>query len=196
MSYRLDDVKQRHREAPNSFSMPREQARCSLALGEIVSVGIYPEPNNAQAPEWLWVRVENARPTGMYIGVLLDSPKNVPVLAAGNRIEFGPDNVAEIYIEEGDERWFDASKLAMVSGHVAHEGAWPGRLMRIPPMSQEYSGWLIFSGAEPPAYIKDFSNFTPTPLLEVLGLYPNIATVLASPVSTEWNWDADAAEYR
>lgn len=196
MSYCLDDVAKRHKEAPNAFSLPRQESRCRLPVGEIVSVGVFPEQGGLEMPDWIWVRVENVRPTGLYIGVLLDAPPNVPALSAGNRIEFGPDNVAEIYIEEGDERWFDQSKLAMVSGHVRHEGQWPGRLMRIPPMAPQYSGWLIFSGQESPDYIKDFSNFTPTPLDQMIQVYPNLSTVLAAAIGAEWKWDADEAEYR
>jgi hypothetical protein len=84
----------------------------------------------------------------------------------------------------------------MVSGYIVNNNAWPGKLMRIPPMSPEYSGWVIYNGVEPPEYTNDFSNFLSARLDEVVRRYPNTLTVLASPVGSEWLWDPEAAEYR
>ncbi|MGH9548116.1 MAG: immunity protein Imm33 domain-containing protein [Terriglobales bacterium] len=195
MSYRLDDVALRHREYPDGFSIPRADVRYNLPIGEIVSIGFVAENGDANNPEWVWTRVDVAREGGRYIGVLLDDPKTVPSLKSGNRIEFTADNMWEIYIEEGDARWIDQSKLAMVSGHVANEAAYPGRLMRIPPMAPEYSGWLIYSGQEPPEYVRDFGNFVSKRLDEMLSRYPNLDQVLAGPIGSTWNWDPETAEY-
>lgn len=195
MSYRLYDVASRHKQDPSGFSIPRAVIRNRMQSGEIVSIGLVSEHGDPENPEWLWTRIEIAREGGRYIGVLLDSAKSVPILETGNRIEFTADNIWEIYIEEGDARWIDGSKLAMVSGYVESNGAWPARLLRIPPMAPEYSGWFIFSGEEPPDYIKDFSNFISIPIYDLINRFPNLQSVLAAPIATEWKWDHDAAEY-
>lgn len=193
MTYRLDDVVQRHRAEPNAFSIPRAAVRHSLQVGEIVSVGLVPE--EMEMPEWVWLRTEIVRDGGRYIGTLLNKPQSIAQLEEGYRVEFTADNVLTIYIEEGDERWIDRSKLAMVSGYVVEGPGWPGRLMRIPPHAEEYSGWFIFSGTEPPDYIKDFTNFSSQPLSALIDAYPNLDTVLASPFGAEWRWDPEAFEY-
>jgi len=194
MSYRLYDVAEHHRQQPEGFTIPREVERFSLQPAEIVSIGLVPE--HGEAPEFMWMRIELARGAGRYIGILLEKPHTVPGLDANNRIEFSAENIFEIYIEEGDSRWFDETKLAMVSGHVADHGGWPARLMRIPPMAPEYSGWLIYSGQEPPEYVKDFDNFVSKPLTEMVQLFPNLRSVLATPVGSDWKWDAQSAEYQ
>jgi hypothetical protein len=194
MTYWLYDVGEHHRQQPEGFAIPREAERYSMEPGDIVSVGFVPE--NGESPEFMWMRVELARGEGRYIGILLEKPKTLPGLDANNRIEFSAENILEIYIEDGDPRWFDDTKLAMVSGYVLTAGAWPGRLMRIPPMAPEYSGWFIYTGHEPPEYIRDFDNFVSKPLAEMVQQFPNLRSVLATPIGSDWRWDAEAAEYR
>jgi hypothetical protein len=194
MTYRLFDVATHHLQQPEAFSIPREAERLHLEQGEIVSIGLVPE--SGETPEWMWARVEMVRGEGRYIGALLDKPKTVPALMAGNRIEFTFTHVLELYIEEGDARWIDQSKLAMVSGYIVNDNAWPGKLMRIPPMAPEYSGWVIFNGTEPPQYASDFSNFLSAPLEEAIRRYPNLQSGLASPVGSEWRWDPESCEYK
>jgi hypothetical protein len=194
MTYRLYDVAMHHLQEPESFAIPREEERLSFQPGDIVSIGFLAE--SAQSPEWSWTRIELAREGGRYIGVLLDRLKTIPALAPGYRIEFAANNILQLYIEEGDHRWVDQSKLSLVSGYIVNDNAWPGKLMRVPPMAPEYSGWVIFNGTETAEYASEFSNFLSTSLQEVVRRYPNVLTVLASPIGSEWLWDHESAEYK
>lgn len=196
MTYRLENFENVHRQQPKDFCIPRLEERLALQPGEHVLLGLVSETSNAQGPEPAWVRIEQVRQQSKYVGILLENPQTVQALRAGYRLDFGPENVAEIFVEEGGYRWIDEGKLSMVAATIIQENGWPGKLMRIPPMDQEYSGWFIMTGSEGSQYMRNMGNFTPIRLSEVVRRYPIMRSVLFAPVGTEWQWDGEALEYR
>lgn len=196
MTYRLENFENRHRQQPRDFCIPRLEERLSLQPGEHILVGLVAENSSGNPPEPAWVRIEQVRQQGKYVGILLENPQTVPALRAGYRLEINPEHVAEIFVEEGGHRWIDEGKLAMVAATIIQENGWPGKLMRIPPMAQEYSGWFVMTGSEASQYMRNISNFTPIRLAEVLRRYPIMRSVLFAPIGSEWQWDQEELEYR
>lgn len=192
--YFLENVEDLYRENPQVMCIPRLEERTRLQVGEVVRIGLIKE--GGSEAEKMWVRVETARGEGRYIGILLEKPNTVPTLNAGNHIEFKPEHVAEIYIDEADYRWFDDSKWAMVSLRIVEENAWPGRLMRIPTPDDQYSGWFLLKGDEDRHYMGDMSNFHPFLLSDCVGRCAVLKSILWSEIGSDWKWDEENAEYR
>jgi len=200
MGYVLHNIEDVYRQQPNTMCIPRMEQRYYLQSGETVRVGFFPEEQSEDTEEAtadsVWVRVELARGEGKYIGVLLEKPETIANLDVGYRVEFGGEHIAEIYIDESDYRWFDATKLAMVSRQVIDENAWPGRLMRIPPADDRYSGWLILKGDEDRFFMRDFDNFHSFSLEDCVNRCAVLASVLYEAIGADYKWDAEHSEYR
>lgn len=196
MSYLLENIEDVYRPNHRTMVIPRQEQRYNLQVGEAVRVGFIPAPENGHPAERVWVRVEMARGEGRYIGVLLEKPASIVNLNEGFRVEFSADNVSEIFVDEGDHRWFDDQKYAMVSSHMFEENSWPGRVMRIPPAEEIYSGWLILKGDEDRHFLRDFSNFHAFQLFDCVDKCPALKTILFMPIGADYTWDAENCEYR
>lgn len=196
MSYVLENIEDVYRPNHRTMTIPRIEQRLNLLQGEAVRVGFLPEVANGTPASRVWVRVELVRGDGRYIGVLLEKPDKIANLNEGFRVEFSADNVSEVFIDEGDYRWFDDQKYAMVSSHMFEENSWPGRVMRIPPAEEIYSGWLILKGDEDRLFMRDFSNFHAFQLFDCVDKCPPLKTVLYMPIGADYTWDAENFEYR
>jgi hypothetical protein len=204
MGYVLQNIEDVYRQQPNTMCIPRMEQRYYLPQGETVLLSFFPEEQTEEQEQPaeadnVWVRVDvmrGERGEGKYIGVLLEKPPNIPNLDVGYRVEFGAEHVADIYIDESDYRWFDGTKLAMVSRQVIDENAWPGRVMRIPPADDRYSGWLILKGDEDRFFMRDFENFHSFSLEDCVSRCAVLASVLYEPIGADYKWDAEHSEYR
>ena len=200
MGYLLENAEATYRPNWQTWFIPRLEQRTRMQVGECVTLGFIAESEseseNGTQPERVWVRIDLVREGGRYIGVLLSNPATIPNLAAGNRIEFAAENISEIYVDEGDYRWFDDSKLAMVSALMFEGDTWPGRLMRIPPAQAEHSGWLLLRGDESPQFMRDWDNFHSLALAECVGKVPVLRTILYENIGADYKWDAENLEYR
>jgi hypothetical protein len=200
MGYVLHNIEDVYKEQPNVLCIPRMEQRYYLQQGETVRIGFLPEGSEEGGePDFVWTRVELARGDrgeGKYIGVLLEKPPTIDNLDTGYRVEFQAENVAEIYIDESDWRWFDASKLCMVSRAIIEENAWPGRLMRIPPADERYSGWYILKGDEDRFFMRNVENFDTFTLEDCVHRCAVLASVLYEPIGADYKWNGENAEYR
>ena len=196
MGYLLENAEASYRQNWQTWFIPRLEQRNRMQVGECVTVGFIAESGDGTQPERVWVRIDLVREGGRYIGVLLSNPATITNLAAGNRIEFAAENISEIYIDDGDYRWFDDSKFAMVSALMFEGDTWPGRVMRIPPAQADHSGWLVLRGDEPPQFMRDWDNFHPLTLAECVGKVPVLKTILYEDIGADYLWDAENVEFR
>lgn len=196
MAYLLENAEEIYRANYRTMYLPRQEQRYNMQIGEAVKVGFLPEQSNGNGAERVWVRVELVREGGRYIGVLLEKPNSIQNLSTGFRVEFAAENIAEIYIDEGDYRWFDNTKLATVSSHMFEESSWPGRVMRIPPAEEQYSGWIILKGDEDRHFMRDQENFYPFTLADCVDKCPVLSTVLYLPIGADCAWDEENREFR
>lgn len=89
--WRLADVEERAREAPNSFRIPSRQERETLQPGDAAKL-IF---TTAGDGERMWVLVKLAT-DGHYVGSLENRPVVIEGLAPGDAIGFGPEHVADL----------------------------------------------------------------------------------------------------
>lgn len=194
MTYRLVNVEQAYKKSPETEFIPHSEERLNLSVGDVVRLMIETS-NSAGNPEGLWVSVKFSKQS-KYIGTLLETPNTIPGLEQGSEIPFAPEHIANIWAEEGGERWFDVGKLALVSKYMFDNRLWPGKLVRFKPNNAEYSGWIICSGNEPRGYEGDSGNFFPMRLGELARRFPPLAAVLGRPIGDTFLWSADSKEFK
>jgi len=108
----------------------------------------------------MWVDiVERTGDPPRYVGELANEPRYIRDLALGDRVEFGPEHIAQTIIGRADPRWFEAAEQkAIVSGQVFEEGEGVCWMYREPAARDEDSGWRLFTGHETHEYLDDPSN--------------------------------------
>jgi hypothetical protein len=95
----LESAVERHREAPESFAIPSESERASLARSQRVKLLFLfydeHETDRIVQCERMWVTITEVG-EGRYVGRLENRPRSASVLEPGAWIEFGPEHVAAI----------------------------------------------------------------------------------------------------
>jgi hypothetical protein len=96
---------------------------------------------------------------------------------------------------EGDSLYTDPDAIAVVSGRVWNEDAWPRRLERREIQDRQFSGWFVFSGDEPKAYLADPTNFVPVAQATLFDRFRVLDSGLEGPVGTTMVWNEEALEF-
>jgi hypothetical protein len=105
VSWELDDGEAVHREAPNTFWIPPQEKRESLAHGAVVKLIFRIVLRNTKTGEEqveverMWVIVERREGSG-YAGVLDNDPYCTSDLKSGETVLFEPRHVIQIYVDE------------------------------------------------------------------------------------------------
>jgi hypothetical protein len=188
MGWRLDDVEERQRESPRHYPIPPSEERNNLQPGDLVKLVFLIDDNPEIDGERMWVEVESSDGDG-FVGRLANQPRWVP-LPEGAEVRFQPRHVWAVVFEP-----IDATTLVIVSRRVLDDDAWPARLVRQPPMEQ-FSGWQVFAGDEPPEWSHDPANARAVPVSQILDLFPVLESVFGDSRPGEWRWDKGALEYR
>ena len=104
MSYKLTDAAQQHKKHPATFEIPSQSRRRGLGRGDtakLIFLSDKPCPDGrfeGTGGERMWVTVETVvrKPTLRYIGKLDNEPHFVDA-ELGERVDFGPEHVIDIY---------------------------------------------------------------------------------------------------
>ena len=105
----LESAVARHGAAPGTFRIPAEGERANLTRGDLAKLLFLLAGGDESGPfvqcERMWVVVEEASDGGGgYVGVLDNDPVTSGVLGAGDRVPFGPEHVAAIWVPREDPR--------------------------------------------------------------------------------------------
>jgi hypothetical protein len=192
----LLDAERRHRMNPISFSIPRSELRRGLRPGSLVKLlfgfGDADADADAALAERMWVEVLSVDDDG-YVGRLDNDPSAITDLHAGDHVRFGPEHVAAIWREVAQAP--RPEHFAVVSERVWREGAWPVRLVRMPPPDDEFSGWFLFAEGDSVVPPDDLSGFEPVNHHELTDRFRVFDSVEDEPPGSECRWDADALEW-
>ena len=96
MEYTLDNGEELHREFPDTFWIPPRDQRQNLLPGELVKLIFRISLAEEQHVERMWVLVKEKGSNG-YIGQLDNQPYCTRELRLGDRVEFCPEHVVQIY---------------------------------------------------------------------------------------------------
>ncbi len=102
----LDNAESRHAEAPGTFHIPSRTERTGLQVGQMVQLlflFLNAEPDGSPVIdcEKMWVTIQEIV-GGRYRGQLESLPHTSAVVAPLDRIEFGPEHVAAVFIRRTD----------------------------------------------------------------------------------------------
>lgn len=175
-----------------SFSIPRSELRRTLRPGSIVKLLFGFGAGDPPPAERMWVEV--LRVDGdEYVGRLDNEPSAISDLKLNDHVRFGPEHVAAVWRELPHAP--RPEQFAFVSTRVWRDGAWPARLVRMPPPDDQFSGWFLFADGDPLVPPHDLSGFEPVNHHELTQRLRVFDSVEDEPPDTEWRWDADALEW-
>ncbi len=109
--WEMESAVARHGADPDTFRIPAEEERGGLTEGDPVKLLFLLAGEDASGPyvqcERMWMVVEEASDGG-YVGALDNAPVTSGVLRAGDRVSFGPEHVATIWVPREDPRHPDS----------------------------------------------------------------------------------------
>jgi len=160
----LEDVTLKALDNPDSFFIPSLSERTGSRITGLVRLHFVlrdPGPHDPRA-ERMWVEI-TARSEGgasvRYEGQLTNQPTRIPDLNLGDRIEFGPENIAQVILPMSHPDALDiGEKIALVSARVLEAGARARWAYREKPDRENDSGWRLFTGEESQDYVDNAAN--------------------------------------
>ncbi len=185
--WRLEDVEARQRESPRLYPIPRSAERKNLRPGDLAKLVFLIDGNPEVDGERMWVEVESVEGVS-FLGRLTNQPRWV-ALSPGDPVAFEPRHVAAVLFEPIDDE-----ALVIVSRRVLDEDAWPRRVIRQEALD-EYSGWQVFAGDEPPGWTSDPANARAIPVKQILVQFPVLESIFGDSTVGEWRWSAEDLEY-
>jgi hypothetical protein len=189
----LLDAEQRHRAAPQSFSIPRSDVRASLQAGTLVKLLFGFGDGDSPSAERMWVEILDA-PDGRYVGRLENEPQAISDLRLGARIEFGPEHVAAVMRDTGHPSRDE--QIAIVSDLIWRASAPPSQAIRLPVPDQQFSGWVLAAAADRLPPPDDLAGYRPVSHAELLDRYRAFDSIDDEAPGTRWRWDLERLEWR
>jgi len=190
----LLDAEQRHRVAPDSFSIPRSDVRQALVPGDLVKLLFGVGAGDPAPAERMWVEVLEAE-AGRYVGRLENEPQAISDLQIGARIAFGPEHIAATY-HEPNETSPTAEQFAIVSDQVWIRAERPVRAVRMPRPDVSFSGWVLFGPSDPPTPPPDLAGFQPVSHQALTDRYRAFDSIEDEPPLSAWRWDPQGLEWQ
>lgn len=95
-NWKLVNAETRAKTSPETFEIPDREARESLKPGNIVKLIFELQNSTDIAGERMWVEIIG-KADNMYIGTLDNDPQFIKDLAAGDKIDFRPEHITEIW---------------------------------------------------------------------------------------------------
>jgi hypothetical protein len=187
----LLDAEERHRSDPVSFSIPRSELRRTLEPGAIVKLLFGFGSGREPRAERMWVEVVGVDGDD-YVGRIDNEPGVISDLKVDDGIRFQSRHVAGVWRDMPDAP--RPEQFAVVSTRVWRDGAWPARLVRMPPPDDAFSGWFLFADGDPDRPPGDLSGFEPVAHDDLTQRIRAFDSVEDEPPNTEWRWDNDALE--
>jgi hypothetical protein len=194
--WRLESAERRHDESPRSFFIPPRSRRESLQPGEGVKLLFVledPRETDAWQVERMWVNIASAAGE-RYVGRLLNDPVTPHVLAKGSVVEFGPEHVSALAVDES-AFGYDPEQTIFVSQAVLDSETRPSELFYEKPDDPRDSGWQAFTGEETQAYLDDPAHCQGTVIGWFAERHPEIESALRNPREGWWTWDENEARY-
>lgn len=191
MAWTLDDAEARSAEAPGSFFIPPAELRRSLKVGDGVKLIFRLERADGETSvERMWVEVAATAP---YVGVLLNTPRLVGVIEAGDQVSFGPEHVCG-YAYDVEELGYDPETPCFVLKRVGRADTPPAVLLR-----NEDGQWEAHDVDETDEELADSANVLAWDLGYLTDRYPQTTEVVRDGAQhgegQELSWRWDGAQY-
>lgn len=195
-AWRLDDVEARAKQNPRTFFIPPPETRRNLQIGDTVKlVFLIEDAQPAEiAAERMWVEVVGLD-QGLYAGRLLNQPSAIATLEPGDVVDFGPEHVAAIGVDES-VLGYRVNDKAVVSVLLAEADKRPGYLWRGRPSRPGDSGWQLLKGDESDDERNDPSRAEASTLGYLTDKFPELADVFREGKPGDaWRWNEAGHRY-
>ena len=182
MSWSLENIYKRNKEAPYTFYIPSEEVTSILSIGDIVKLIFVGETENEDcAGERMWVEIIH-RNEENFKGVLTNEPYYLKELKAGQEVSFQAKHICDTEFEDPTaSKWdyyFDTKII--VSDDVLDRGEF-NFVLRDFPNSEQDSGWTFFSGYEDDSFINNPDNLQCISIGVILNIDDSILSFIDEP---------------
>lgn len=201
-SWYLEDADPVAKEAKYTFYKPSRAVIARLKPGDICRLIFRFDSNDPSYPaaERMWVLIEQVH-DGRFTGSLDNEPYYITDLKAGDKIEFGPQHIIDLDIDDNEPnlpaRYFDR---ALATRRIIYEGKPIGYLYRQEPMEGDIkgardSGWRILEGDEDQSYLDDPANCEFVSLGSLLNLDDSFIDILSEPTGSAFARDDETGQF-
>jgi hypothetical protein len=193
-SWSLDSAEELNERNPRRFFIPPTEQRRRLKVGDRVKLvfSVNPRRPVAIGSERMWVEIR-ATHSGGYVGCLLDTPLVISELRQGDAVEFGPEHVASIEMDE-DVVGFDPVAEAEVDPEILEENREPILMYKDGPGSDTRGRWHVLL-SRPQEAATEPSRKTYMSLGYLVDLFPKTATAFRDGTPGWWQLRTDGSGY-
>jgi hypothetical protein len=179
LSWELDNVYDRNKEAPYTFYIPSKQVIDILDIGDIVKLIFLGESEkDGLAGERMWVEITE-RNGEDFKGLLTNEPYDLKDLKVGQEVLFKVEHICDTeYEDPSSSEWdyyFDTK--IMVSKDVLDRREF-NFMLRDNPNNEQDSGWTVLSGYEEDDFLNNSENFQPISIGVILNIDNSILSII------------------
>ena len=182
MSWYLESVYKRNKEAPYTFYIPSQEVIDILRIGDRVKLIFECETRaDGYAGERMWVKITH-RDMENFKGVLSNDPINISELKIGQEISFHADHICDTeYNDPKSSKWdyyFDTKII--VSNDVLERDEFNFMLKDDPKDAQD-SGWSVLTGYEDDRFLSNSDNFQYISIGVILNIDDSVLSFIDEP---------------
>ena len=201
-SWHLEDADPIAREAKYTFYKPSRKVIGRLKPGDSCKLIFKFESTDPKhsCAERMWVIIDDVK-DGQYAGFLDNDPYYITDLKAGNVIDFGPQHIIDVSIDD-DEPNLPAAYVnrCLATRRVIYEGRSIGYLYREAPMEGDIkgakdTGWRILEGDEDQAYIDEADNCQFVSVGSLLNIDDSFKDLLDEPIGSAFIRDDETGKF-
>ena len=182
-AWTLANVDELHAAHPKTFSLPALWRRQQFSPGCLVELIFL---CGDKGGERMWVRIDERR-SGRYRGTLESEPVELEGLHGGERIDFGPEHIADWKGRKPPA--VPAHLTVSLSQPLRDPERFPRLVRREPPIDRNDSGLRLSWEAD------DAGPVTRLPLKDVLVFYESLAPLASVGDNGRWRWNDAECRY-
>jgi len=181
MTWSLDSVVARHKEAPYTFYVPSEYVLNKIEIGELVKlIFLCGEEDTEYRGERMWVEIIH-RSGDELIGTLRNEPVSIKDLVFGQEIHFKIEHICDtMHHDPSAVNWdYYFEKKVVVTNDVLERNEFNFMVRDFPNESSESdTGWSFFTGYEEENDPDDIDNYQFISIGKVLNIDDSILSFI------------------